>query len=50
MFFHGQGTDQDYSEAMEWYRKAAEQGYADAQVSLDRMLENGQGTGKMAHD
>ena len=34
---------QDYAAAMKWYRKAAEQGNASAQVSLGAMYLNGQG-------
>lgn len=28
MYFNGDGVRQDYAEALKWYRKAAEQGYA----------------------
>ncbi len=31
MFYLGKGEPQDYSEAVRWYRKAADQGYAKAQ-------------------
>ena len=31
MYERGQGAPQDYSEAVRWYRKAADQRYADAQ-------------------
>jgi TPR repeat protein len=34
----------DKTIAVEWYRKAAEQGYADGQCCLGFMYENGQGT------
>ena len=34
---------QDYKEAVEWYRKAAEQGFAEAQHSLGAMYANGLG-------
>ena len=37
----GRGTAQDYVKAIEWYRKAAEQGNADAQSSLGRILRYG---------
>jgi uncharacterized protein len=37
------GVPQDYSEAAEWYRKAAEQGVAAAQHNLGVMYDNGQG-------
>jgi TPR repeat protein len=30
-YFHGNGVAQDYAKAMEWYRKAADQGSRDAQ-------------------
>ena len=30
----GQGVEQDFKEAFKWYRKAAEQGYSDAQYNL----------------
>jgi len=33
----GEGVKQDYSQAVEWYRKAAEQGHDDAQEALDRL-------------
>ena len=34
---------QDYAEAVKWYRKAAEQGYADAQYNLGSCYYNGKG-------
>jgi TPR repeat protein len=34
MYANGQGVPQDYGEAIRWYRKAAEQGFADAQFNL----------------
>lgn len=37
MYEKGQGVRQDYAEAVKWYRKAGEQGYAGAQTNLDRM-------------
>ena len=30
----GEGVEQDYAEAVKWYRLAAEQGNADAQYNL----------------
>ena len=33
-YYNGQGVPQDYEQAVAWYRKAAEQGDADAQFSL----------------
>ena len=37
------GKDRDYSEALKWYRKAAEQGISSAQYNLGRMYEKGRG-------
>lgn len=42
-YYFGDGVEQDYAEAVKWYQKAAEQGYADAQYSLGYCYENGQG-------
>ena len=39
----GQGVKQDNAEAVKWYRKAANQGYAKAQAGLGFMYERGQG-------
>ena len=39
----GQGVQQDYEEAVKWYRLGAEQGDIDAQYNLGLMYENGQG-------
>jgi hypothetical protein len=33
-YYRGRGVKQDYAEALRWYRKAADQGDADAQFSL----------------
>ena len=37
MYEKGQGVDQDYIKAVEWYQRAAEQGVADAQYNLGNM-------------
>ena len=37
------GVEQDYVAAMKWCRRAAKQGYADAQYSLATMYKNGRG-------
>jgi hypothetical protein len=42
-YFNGQGVAQDYKEAVNWFRKAAEQGHAMAQFNLGRMYYDGQG-------
>ena len=37
----GWSVAQDYQEAVKWYRKAAEQGYAEAQYELGNCYEKG---------
>lgn len=44
MYEIGQGVEQNYSEAVKWYQKAAEQGDAEAQNSLGTMCRSGLGT------
>jgi TPR repeat protein len=44
MYAEGQGVPQDDQQALYWYRKTAEQGDADAQLSLGLMCAKGQGT------
>ena len=41
MYANGQGVQQDYAEAVKWYRRAAEQGYAKAQFNLGNMYLDG---------
>ena len=43
MYQYGYGVDKNYSTAVEWYRKAAEQGHAGAQYYLGNMYCFGQG-------
>ncbi|KAF9151691.1 hypothetical protein DFQ26_001159 [Actinomortierella ambigua] len=43
MYERGQGVDQSDIEAVKWYTKAAEQGYASAQFNIGVMYERGQG-------
>ena len=43
MYNNGDGVQQDYIEAMRWYRMVAEQGYADAQDNLGVMYRKDQG-------
>ena len=43
MFSEGRGTTQDQAEAVQWYRKAAEQEYAPAQLNLGCMYSKGTG-------
>src|SRR5439155_25230226 len=40
---NGRGVLQDYAEAVRWYRKAADQGYAIAQYDLGNMYDQGKG-------
>jgi len=43
MYQQGLGISQDYTEAIKWYRKAAEQGYASAQNNLGVIHQKGMG-------
>jgi TPR repeat protein len=43
MFQQGQGMPINHAEAAEWYRKAAEQGYAEAQHELGMQYAEGRG-------
>ncbi len=43
MYDAGRGVPQDYAEALKWFRKAVEQGLAEAQHSLGVMYDNGWG-------
>ena len=43
MYLEGKGVPQDYAQAAQWSRKAAEQGHAGAQVSLGSMYIQGTG-------
>jgi uncharacterized protein len=43
MYQEGRGVPQNYAEAMKWYIKAAEQGFANAQFNLGMMYAKGQG-------
>lgn len=42
-YYHGQGVEQDYVEAVKWYRKSADQGYAWAQNNLGSCYYMGRG-------
>ena len=42
-FASGAGVAQDYAQAADWYRKAAEQNHGLAQFNLGMMYANGQG-------
>ena len=43
MYMNSQGVQQDYAEAVKWFRRAADQGNVQAQFSLGFMYEDGQG-------
>ena len=43
MYAKGRGVRQDYVQAVQWYRKAAEQGNVEAQHNLGAVYVNGQG-------
>ena len=45
-YFYGRGVEQDYAKAMEWYRRAAHQGFANAQHNIGALYENGWGVAK----
>ena len=44
IYKHGQGVQQDYEEAVKWYRLGAEQGGVNAQYNLGLMYSTGKGT------
>ncbi|MBE33791.1 hypothetical protein CL647_06915 [bacterium] len=46
MYYHGDGTTQNYQKAFEWVKKSAEQGNAQAQHNLGFMYYHGKGTSK----
>ncbi len=43
MYYFGKGVALDYRQAVYWYRKAADQGYANGQSNLGFMYGNGKG-------
>ena len=46
MYFLGEGMEQDFSKAMEWYLRAAKQGSKEAQNSLGFMYFEGKGVSR----
>lgn len=46
MYYAGKGTSRNYTEALKWFRYAAEQGHATAQYNLGAMYFEGKGTPK----
>jgi hypothetical protein len=45
-YAHGDGVAKDEAEGVRWYRKAAEQGYAEAQSNLGGAYATGKGVSK----
>ncbi len=43
MYYHGRGVPQDYAKALDWIRKAAEQGYPAAFTAIGSQFEFGRG-------
>lgn len=43
MYYRGEGISEDDAEALKWYRKSANQGFAKAQVNLGMTYDNGKG-------
>ena len=43
MYEYGKGTAEDYTQAVQWYKKAAEQGDTQAQLTLALMYKYGPG-------
>jgi TPR repeat protein len=41
MCYNGEGAEQNYKKALNWYKKSAEQGNASAQCKLGAMYDNG---------
>lgn len=43
MYYDGEGVEQDYAKAAEWFALAAEQGEIEAQYTLGYIYLNGEG-------
>jgi hypothetical protein len=46
MYLYGECVDKDEATAIEWFKKAAEQGLVGSQLTLGMIYENGQGVEK----
>ena len=46
MYYNGEGVQKDYKQAVEWFKKSANQGNADAQFNLGNMYIYGKGVQK----
>jgi TPR repeat protein len=47
MYANGKGVEQDFKEAIKWFQKAADQGFAEAQYNLGFMYDKGQGVERL---
>ncbi len=43
LYYNGQGVEQDYAQALEWYRRGADLGNSDAMIEMGSMYLYGQG-------
>ena len=43
MYYNGEGVTENYSQALKWFRKAADKGNAEAQDSIGTMYYEGKG-------
>jgi len=50
MYDNGNGVQQDYSKAMEWYKKAAANGDGNAMFAAGNLYANGYGVAKDLHE
>ena len=46
LYENGKGVAQNYAKAVQWYRQAANQGFAEAQFNVGRMFAAGNGVDK----
>ena len=46
LYYKGEGVDQDKAKAADYFEKAAEQGYSEAQFEIAKMYANGDGVEK----
>ena len=49
LYMKGQGVEQDYHKAREWFERSAAQGEGSAQIHLGCMYANGQGVRQSYH-
>ncbi|MBT6509262.1 MAG: sel1 repeat family protein, partial [Rhodospirillaceae bacterium] len=46
IYYYGDGVEQDFTQAVKWFRLAADQDYPDAQHNLGEMYFNGEGVSR----